>query len=174
VDAPATGHAITLLTSPAGLASAARSGPVKRQAEEVAELLADPKRCRVLLVTLPRELAVDETIEAAYEVEDRAGVTLSDVVVNQYRTPEPALGAPLSAHDAGALGAIVATAVESARRFESARERSAAAEVERLAASLPLRLLALSPLDASRLGPAEADELAGQLLDAIGAIGAGS
>ena len=29
VDAPATGHAITLLTSPAGLASAARGGPVE-------------------------------------------------------------------------------------------------------------------------------------------------
>ncbi len=172
VDAPATGHAITLLTSPAGLASAARGGPVRRQAEEVAELLADPARCRVLLVTLPRELAVDETIEAAYEVEDRAGVTLSDVVVNQYELPEPALAAPLPRHDAAALGATVATAVESARRFEFDRERSAATEVDRLAAALPLRLLTLSPLDTSRLGPKEADELASELLDAIGAIGA--
>jgi anion-transporting ArsA/GET3 family ATPase len=171
VDAPATGHAITLLTSPAGLASAARGGPVKRQAEEVAELLADPRRCRVLLVTLPRELAVDETVEAAYEVEDRAGVTLSDVVVNQYRPPEPALAAPLERSEAVGLGATIATAVESARRFEWARERAATAEVGRLAASLPLRLLALSALDTSRLGPIEADELASELLDAITAIG---
>ena len=174
VDAPATGHAITLLTSPAGLASAARGGPVKRQAEEVIELLQDPDRCRVLLVTLPRELAVDETIEAAYEVEDRAGVTLSDVVVNQYRPPEPALAEPLAAVDAEPLGATVAAAVESARRFEFDREHSAAAEVDRLAAALPLRLLALSPLDTTRLGPREADGLASELLSAIGAIGAGA
>jgi anion-transporting ArsA/GET3 family ATPase len=171
VDAPATGHAITLLTSPAGLAAAARGGPVKRQAEEVAELLADPQRCRVLLVTLPRELAVDETVEAAYEVEDRAGVTLSDVVVNQYRPPDPALATPLERSEAMALGATVATAVESARRFEWARERSAAAEVDRLAASIPLRLLGLSPLDTSRLGPKEADVLASELLDAIRSMG---
>jgi anion-transporting ArsA/GET3 family ATPase len=171
VDAPATGHAITLLTSPAGLASAARGGPVKRQAEEVAELLADPDRCRVLLVTLPRELAVDETIEAAYEVEDRAGVTLSDVVVNQYRAPERSLAAPLAPGDAASLEGSVALAVEAARRFEWAREQSAASEVDRLASSLPLRLLALPPLASARLGPKEADELASALLEAIGSIG---
>ncbi|HEV3212113.1 MAG TPA: ArsA-related P-loop ATPase [Acidimicrobiales bacterium] len=170
VDAPATGHAITLLTSPAGLATAARGGPVRRQAEEVAALLADPARCRVLLVTLPRELAVDETIEAAYEVEDRAGVTLSVVVVNQYVPPGPALEAPLGTDDAAALGPPLAAAVESARRFERSRELSAAAEVHRLAASLPLRVLALPPLDTDRLGPAEADLLADALLGAVQAI----
>ena len=170
VDAPATGHAITLLTSPAGLAAAARGGPVRRQAEEVAELLADPARCRVLLVTLPRELAVDETIEAAFEVEDRAGVTLSVVVVNQYAPPDPALADPLATSDAAGLGAPLAGAVESARRFERSREQSAAAEVDRLSAALPLRVLALPSLDTSRLGPAEADHLADALLGAVGAI----
>jgi anion-transporting ArsA/GET3 family ATPase len=170
VDAPATGHAITLLTSPAGLVRAARGGPVKRQAEEVAELLADPARCRVLLVTLPRELAVDETIEAAYEVEDRAGVTLSDVVVNQYRPPEPALAESLDATQASAMSPAVAAAVEAARRFTWSRERSAAEEVDRLEASLPLRLLALAPLDTSRIGPYEAEQLATELLAGIDAI----
>ena len=172
VDAPATGHAITLLTSPAGLAAAARGGPVRHQAEEVAELLGDPSRCRVLLVTLPRELAVDETIEAAYEVEDRAGVALADVVVNQYRPPDPALAAPLAPDDAAALSPRVAAAVEAARRFESSRERAAAGEVARLASSLPLRQLALPPLDATRLGTDEVhqlvDALLGQLDDATG------
>lgn len=170
VDAPATGHAITLLTSPAGLVHAARGGPVKRQAEEVAELLSDPARCRVLLVTLPRELAVDETIEAAYEVEDRAGVTLSDVVVNQYRPPDAALAEPLDAAQASTLAPTVAAAVEAARRFTWERERSAAEEVDRLEASLPLRLLALAPLDTSRIGPNEADQLATELLAGIAAI----
>jgi anion-transporting ArsA/GET3 family ATPase len=171
VDAPATGHAITLLTSPAGLVGAARSGPVRHQAEEVDALLRDPARCRVLLVTLPRELAVDETIEAAYEVEDRAGVTLADVVVNQYRPPQPALAGPIGAADAAQLGEEVAAAVEAARRFELARERVAATEVERLAASLPLRQLTLPALDTHRLGPAEAGELAAALLAGIDAIG---
>jgi len=171
VDAPATGHAITLLTSPAGLVHAARSGPVRHQAEEVDALLRDPSRCRVLLVTLPRELAVDETIEAAYEVEDRAGVTLADVVVNQYRPPQPGLAAAIPVADAARLGEEVAAAVEAARRFEWSREQAAAAEVARLDAALPLRQLALPQLDATRLGPAEAGELAEALLAEIAGVG---
>ena len=170
VDAPATGHAITLLTSPAGLTGAARSGPVRRQAEEVCELLSDPARCRVLLVTLPRELAVDETIEAAFEVEDRAGVTLSVVVVNQYEPPDHALAAALSPAEAAPLGEALAGAVEAARRFEWSREQAAATEVGRLAGVLPLRVLSLPSLDTNRLGPAEADQLAEVLLAEVGAI----
>jgi hypothetical protein len=170
VDAPATGHAITLLTSPAGLAAAARGGPVRRNAEEVAELLADPARCRVLLVTLARELAVDETIEAAFEVEDRAGVALSDVVINQYRTPDVALAHALSSSDTAALDPHVAAAVEAARRFESAREYVAAAEVERLGDALALSQLTLPLLDSHRIGPDETAMLAAALRASIESV----
>ena len=164
VDAPATGHAITLLTSPAGLTGVARGGPVRRNAEEVAEMLGDPARCRVVLVTLPRELAVDETIEAAYEVEDRAGVQLSEVVVNQYAAPDAALDEPLDMIDAASLTPQIAAAVEAARTFESARQRAASAEVDRLAAALPLRQLTLPRLEVDRIGLAETRTLADALL----------
>ena len=56
VDAPATGHAITFLTSASGHGHAARGGPLRTQAQDVVELLSDPARCRVILVTLPEEL----------------------------------------------------------------------------------------------------------------------
>ena len=82
VDAPATGHAVTFLTSANGLLDAARGGPVRTQAAEVLEMLDDPARCRVLLVTLPEEMPVSETVEAAYRLEDQAGVQLGPVVVN--------------------------------------------------------------------------------------------
>jgi hypothetical protein len=170
VDAPATGHAITLLTSPAGLAAAARGGPVRRNAEEVVELLGDPTRCRVLLVTLARELAVDETIEAAFEVEDRAGVALSEVVINQYRTPDAALAHALSRFDLEALDPHVAAAVEAARRFESAREHVAAAEVTRLGDALALAQLTLPLLDSHRIGPDETAMLAQALRTSIESI----
>ena len=82
VDAPATGHAITFLTSASGLVSAARGGPLRSQASDVVELLADPSRCRVILVTLPEEMPVSETIESAFTLEDKAGVQLGPVIVN--------------------------------------------------------------------------------------------
>ena len=88
VDAPATGHAITFLTSASGLVGAARGGPLRTQAQDVVELLSDPARCRVVLVTLPEELPVSETIESAYTLEDTAGVQLGPVIVNAC-DPEP-------------------------------------------------------------------------------------
>ena len=42
VDAPATGHAITFLTSASGLVDAARGGPLRTQAQDVVELLQRP------------------------------------------------------------------------------------------------------------------------------------
>ena len=45
VDGPAAGHAVTFLTSAAGLHDAVRGGPVRVQADEVLELLRDPTRC---------------------------------------------------------------------------------------------------------------------------------
>ncbi len=88
VDAPATGHAITFLTSASGMVNAARGGPLRTQAQDVVELLSDPTRCRVILVTLPEELPVSETIESAYTLEDKAGVQLGPVIVNAC-DPEP-------------------------------------------------------------------------------------
>ena len=54
LDAPAAGHAVRFLQSPHGVADAAGGGPVRQQAEEVVEMLTDPSRCQVLLVTTPR------------------------------------------------------------------------------------------------------------------------
>ena len=88
VDAPATGHAITFLTSASGMVSAARGGPLRTQAQDVVELLSDPARCRVLLVTLPEELPVSETVESAFTLEDKAGVQLGPVIINAC-DPEP-------------------------------------------------------------------------------------
>jgi arsenite-transporting ATPase len=82
VDGPAAGHAITFLMSAAGLADSVRSGPVRAQADEVLELLHDPQRCQVVLVTLAETTPVNEVIETAYALEDRVGVQLGPVVVN--------------------------------------------------------------------------------------------
>ena len=83
VDGPAAGHAITFLTSAAGLRDAVHGGPIGNQADEVLALLGDPDRCQVVLVTLPETTPVNELIETAYAIEERVGVRLGPVVVNQ-------------------------------------------------------------------------------------------
>ena len=176
VDAPATGHAITFLTSASGLVSAARGGPLRTQALEVVELLNDPSRCRVILVTLPEELAVSEVVESAYSLEDKAGVQLGPVIVNAC-DPEPEGLATPAAEVAAAAGAHVdpdhLENLEQARRFRLARHAVSGEQVARLERELPLPRLQLPALHAESIGPRETDLLADALADAVAALVAG-
>jgi anion-transporting ArsA/GET3 family ATPase len=177
VDAPATGHAITFLTSASGLVSAARGGPLRAQAQDVVELLSDPARCRVILVTLPEELPVSETIESAYTLEDRAGVQLGPVIVNAC-DPEPfgldRPAAEVAEVAAAVVGASMSSghlaALEAAREFRLARHAVSAEQVERLGRELPLPRLLVPAVDADAIGPAETAVLARALADAVEAL----
>jgi anion-transporting ArsA/GET3 family ATPase len=173
VDAPATGHAITFLTSASGLLNAARGGPLRSQAADVVELLADPSRCRVILVTLPEELPVSETIESAYTLEDKAGVQLGPVIVNA-TDPEPeGLGRPAQevAAEAGLhVDPGFLDDLEAARRFRLERHAMSAGQIDRLARDLPLPQLLVPQVEAEAIGPAEAEQLASALARAIGAL----
>jgi anion-transporting ArsA/GET3 family ATPase len=82
VDAPAAGHMVTFLSAPAGLSDAVRVGPVRRQAEWLLEMLQDPARCRVHLVTLAEEMPVSETLETAAQLADRIGIDTGPIFAN--------------------------------------------------------------------------------------------
>jgi anion-transporting ArsA/GET3 family ATPase len=172
LDAPAAGHAVRFLQSPRGLLDAAAGGPVRAQAGEVVEMLGDPSRCQVLLVTTPEETPVTETLETAQLLHDKAGVTLCAVVVN---ARVPVLGLPLVdrpeelvslARAAGvAVGPAEARSLVSAGVVRRARQESEAAQLARLSAELDLPQLELPLCFSSELGP---DEL-GALTDAFAA-----
>jgi anion-transporting ArsA/GET3 family ATPase len=168
VDAPATGHAITFLTSASGLVNAARGGPLRSQANDVVELLADPSRCRVLLVTLPEDMPVSETIESAFTLEDKAGVQLGPVIVNA-TDPVPA-GLERSAQEAAAgmeVDPSLLGALEEARHFRLERHAISAAQIERLARDLPLPQLLVPTVPVETIRAAETDLLATALAAAI-------
>jgi anion-transporting ArsA/GET3 family ATPase len=173
VDAPATGHAITFLTSASGMVNAARGGPLRSQAQDVVELLSDPTRCRVILVTLPEELPVSETIESAYTLEDKAGVQLGPVIVNAC-DPEPVGLERPAAEVAAAAGLTVAPehldALEQARAFRLARHAVSTEQIDRLRRDLPLPHLLVPALDAASIGPPQTQELADALADAVTAL----
>jgi anion-transporting ArsA/GET3 family ATPase len=166
VDAPATGHAVTFLTSASGLLEAARGGPIRTQASEVSELLHDPTRCRVMLVTLPEEMPVSETVEAAYRLEDQAGVQLGPLVVNYVESAGAGLTIPASdAVQAGGVRLAVdeVAALEASRQFALHRYELQATQIDRLARELPLPQIQMPALSAATIGPPEL----GQLADAL-------
>lgn len=170
LDAPAAGHAVTFLTSAAGLLDAVRMGPIRAQAEDVIELLSDPARCQVLLVTLPEETPVNEVVETAYKLEDRVGVQLAPVVVNGVYPVTEGLDVDVAAAAAEAdvfLRPGEAEDLAEAARFRLDRMALQAEQVRRLADGLPLPQLELPFLFTTELGPAEVDVLARALADSV-------
>jgi len=173
LDAPASGHAISFLRSARGLLDAVRVGPINAQARDVLDLLTDPERCQVLLVTLPEETPVNELVETAYSLEDEVGVSLGPVVVNGTYAEIPGLDADpvLAAAEAGAsLRKGEAQALADAAAFRRHRMALQAEQIDRLAELLPLPQLSLPYLFDADLGPAEVDVLARRLLTGIGGL----
>src|SRR5262249_10244907 len=73
-DAPATGHAVTLLRIPRAILEAVPEGPLTRDAVKVRALMEDPARTAPLLVTLPEEMPTNESIELATRLERENGM----------------------------------------------------------------------------------------------------
>lgn len=173
LDAPAAGHAITFLRSARGLIDAVRVGPIHAQARDVLELLTDPARCEVVLVTLPEETPVNELVQTAYSLEDEVGVNLGPVVVNALYPELPGIEADpeQAARDAGAsLRPGEAAALGAAAAFRRERTELQTSQLARLAEELPLAQLHLSDLFTTQLGPTQVDLLADQLTAAITAL----
>ena len=173
VDAPATGHTMTFLSSAGGLLDAARGGPIRSQAADVVALLSDPERCQVALVTLPEEMPVNEVVEAAYQLEDRVGIALGPVIVNACYPPAPGLDTPAADTVAAAgvdLDPALVDALEQARRFRQRRHDLQEEQVLRLAGELPLPQLRVPYLFTDAIGPLELDTLSRALAAGIEAL----
>jgi arsenite-transporting ATPase len=150
VDGPAAGHAITFLQAAPGMLATVRGGPLHTQAAEVATMLADPARAQVVLVTLPETTPVNELVETAYALEDRAHVHLGPVVVNAVD-----LGEPLDP-DAAPPDSPMRLAAE----FRNARRELHRAECARLADELALPQLHLPVHAGTELDAAAVEQLA--------------
>jgi arsenite/tail-anchored protein-transporting ATPase len=167
VDGPAAGHAVTMLTSPAGLRDAVTSGPVRAQADDVLAMLGDAGRCQVALVTLAETTPVNETIETAFTIEDRVGVKLAPVFVNavdvdalpadiSLPTAEDDIDATIAQLD---VDADTAAVLGDSALFRGERRRVQQSALDQLEDSLPLDQLHV-PYVAGRLDGAAVARLA--------------
>lgn len=150
VDGPAAGQAVTMLMAPAGLQAAVRSGPIRHQADAVSEMLADPERVQVVLVTLAETTPVNELLETAAAMEERVGVRLGPAVVNAV-DQGPELSVPAAEKD---------TPIGRAAAFTNARREVQAKEIERLNQMWPVVVV---PRVAGELDAAAIDQLAAAL-----------
>jgi len=136
-----------------------RGGPVRLQADEVLDLLHDPTRCQVVLVTLPETTPVNEVVQTAYALEDRVGVRLGPVIVNN--VDRAADGTPLPDLSAAALrGQPQADLLRRAAAFRSSRRAMQDDEIARLGLELALEQWHLPQLPVAGMGPADVADLA--------------
>jgi anion-transporting ArsA/GET3 family ATPase len=154
LDLPATGHALTLLGVPQSLLSALPTGPMASEAGWMRDLLVDPVVTAAVLVSLPEELPVNETLELSQALRSRLRIRVGAVVLNQ--AVESRFGREARAALAGRPGltALVQGWEEDARRTE--------ASVEQLR-SIDAPLVQLPRLVTPQLGRGELESL-GELL----------
>jgi anion-transporting ArsA/GET3 family ATPase len=163
VDAPATGHGIAMLRAPSTYASVARVGPIRRQALTIDKFLRNRRRTGVVVVALPEEMPVNETLDFERRLADEMGMSIDRAIVNAVY-PERFTGAEAKRLRAGAReddGAVHAALAE----YE--RVRGQRSQLRRLRRGLDAPVATLPFLFEPELGLEQLDELARKLERAL-------
>lgn len=81
-DAPATGHCFQLLTTPDAVINSGLVGPLVGEVRRVREFLSKKGSCGILLVALPEELVMSETLDFIPRLR-QTPVPLAGVLINR-------------------------------------------------------------------------------------------
>jgi arsenite-transporting ATPase len=82
-DAPASGHFMSLMTTPDAVLSSNLGGPLRRETERVKAFLGDRAKVGMIYVSTPEELVVSETLDFLPRLEANAPVEISALLVNR-------------------------------------------------------------------------------------------
>jgi Mrp family chromosome partitioning ATPase len=165
LDGPASGHAALMLRIPGAILDAMPKGPLSRDARAIDELLHDPARAALLVVTLPEELPGREAGELVATARDDLRLPLGPLVVNAVPSDEasaPALGPVLDRRTSGSDDPALLATLRLAATARAHR-RIADQTIDSLRRDLGLPLLALPRLPTVDVGPSGIATLAARL-----------
>lgn len=150
VDMPAWGHAKQMLAVGRNVSGLLRVGPMATRGARIDELLHDSNRSSVVVVTLPEEMPVTETIEGYAALRNKQDLPVGPVLVNCTQTKRLD-NEEITVVDKMAESAEKAGDLASARAFRLATERARWAEdrvarVDTLRDGLPGERLVVVPL----------------------------
>jgi anion-transporting ArsA/GET3 family ATPase len=112
LDAPPSGRIANFLRAPESTTELVNVGPIREQAQQVVDMLMDPARTHLQLVTILEEMPVAETVASIRELRE-LGVTVGPVTVNRVlreRFDEAAAKAFDEQLDAGELASTLGAA----------------------------------------------------------------
>lgn len=172
LDGPATGHLLTMLEIPLAILDAVPEGPLTRPARATLDLLRDPKRAAMVIVTLAEDLPSNEACELERKQSETVKMPLGPLVVNQLYPPRFVTGPSARAveslpEDPGdpELEPLL-TAARTAKRRRALNDRY----LDRLRRDLPLPQVQLPYLFARGFGPSELEELARRMGGQVAAL----
>ncbi len=160
VDAPATGHAISMLRTPQAVMGTVPAGPLRDNARRIKELLSDHERTVLHIVTTPEEMPVNEAIELWKTATTELGMRVGTTFINQRvaALPASALAAlPLLAQDPQLAGALRVL------RMREDKREAGEGELQRLPATLREKAVSLPRLVGGAFAAKEVEMLAALL-----------
>ena len=83
VDAEATGHIVAQIGAPRVIGELVKVGMVRDQTRWVSDILEDPGRTGLVIVTTPEEMPVSETLDLISRLDRESGVAPSAIVANR-------------------------------------------------------------------------------------------
>jgi arsenite/tail-anchored protein-transporting ATPase len=84
VDAYASGHFLSLMSTPEAVLSSGLAGPIAVQTKKVQEWLSDHEQCVTIFVATPEDLVISETIEFISVLLKRSPVKVQGIIMNRY------------------------------------------------------------------------------------------
>jgi anion-transporting ArsA/GET3 family ATPase len=104
-DMPASGHSLSMLRIPKVILETVPEGPLTRDARDLRQLLLDPDRTGLVLVTLAEEMPANEANELATLMKEQVDLDVAHLVINQIYpdrfpadSPENAILGALESH----------------------------------------------------------------------------
>ena len=175
-DGPASGHAALMLRIPQAILNVMPKGPLAGDARAIKELLADPTRAALVMVTLAEDLPARETMELAAQARGALGVPLGPVIVNALPTEALSVPAVDSVLSAWAMQQRGSQATAGDDRLRATLRMAAGVRAHRDAAvrvvaalkrDLGLPMITLPRIPTAEIGPAIVAELIPHLADQI-------
>ncbi|MCX6125790.1 MAG: hypothetical protein NTV34_13740 [Proteobacteria bacterium] len=83
VDSYATGHFLSLMTTPQAVLQSGLAGPIMTETVKVNSFLKDESRCGILIVGVPEELVMNEMIESIPFLRARSPVQIAGIIFNR-------------------------------------------------------------------------------------------
>lgn len=154
LDAPATGHSLSLIKIPMYISTVTRSGPLHAVAAERLQLLTDPSTTGILLVMIPEEMAVSEAMEMHDSILADIRIPVVGTIVNRTMVPL------FSKADEEILGAMAGKGHDGdlvkAARFRISRRKLQERQIDRVRGRMKTVLLPEIPSWRMNLGDIEA------------------